>query len=50
LVDDLHDVIALVQTLRLATDFADKLSPDVRDKYIGLWPGIQDCPTGPVEP
>jgi hypothetical protein len=47
---DLADVIALIETLGLSTDFADQLNPYVRDKYLELWQGIQDSPPGPVEP
>jgi hypothetical protein len=46
---DFADVIALIETLGLASDFADQLNPYVRDKYNELWQGIRDSPVGPVE-
>jgi hypothetical protein len=46
---DFADVIALIETLGLSTDFSDQLNPYVRDKYLELWQGIRDSPVGPVE-
>jgi hypothetical protein len=46
---DFADVIALIETLGLSTEFADQLNPYVRDKYLELWQGIRDSPVGPVE-
>lgn len=46
---DFADVIALIETLGLSTDFAESLNPYVRDKYLELWQGIRDSPVGPVE-
>jgi hypothetical protein len=47
---DFADVIALIETLGLSTDFAALLNAYVRDKYLELWQGIKDSPPGPVEP
>lgn len=38
---DLADVLELVRILGLAADFADSLSPFVRDKYRDLWQAAQ---------
>jgi hypothetical protein len=46
---DFADVIALIETLGLSSEFADQLNPYVRDKYLELWQGIRDSPVGPVE-
>ena len=46
---DFADVIALIETLGLAAEFADQLNPYVRDKYLELWHGIRDSPLGPLE-
>jgi hypothetical protein len=41
---DFTDVIALIQSLKLPADFADKLAEYVRPKYSELWNGIADAP------
>ena len=46
---DFTDVVALIETLHLAAEFAEELNPYVRDKYLELWRGIQESPVGPVE-
>jgi hypothetical protein len=38
---DLADVVELIRTLNLPEDFADKIDPSVREKYIELWRGLQ---------
>jgi hypothetical protein len=44
---DLVDVVALIKTLKLPAEFADRLNPYVRDKYIELWSGLQGPPPEP---
>jgi hypothetical protein len=39
---DLGDVQELISALDLPADFADKLNPFVRDKYLELWKGVKD--------
>ena len=39
---DLADVQELIRILRLPSDFADQLSPFVREKYAELWRAVQD--------
>jgi hypothetical protein len=46
---DLADVIELIKTRGLPVEFANDLDPYVREKYLELWRGIQESPTGPVE-
>ena len=46
---DFTDVIQLIESRGLPAEFADQLSPYVRDKYFELWQGIQDSPVGPDE-
>lgn len=43
---DLADVQRLIEGLNLPLDFADKLDPSVREKYIEYWHGHQNA-TGP---
>jgi hypothetical protein len=38
---DLADVVELIKTLKLAADFAEKLNPYTRDKFMELWNGTQ---------
>ena len=38
---DLADVQELIKVKHLAKDFADKLNPYVREKYIELWNGVE---------
>jgi hypothetical protein len=47
---DFADVVGLIETLALFSEFATELNPYVRDKYLELWHGVQDSPVGPVEP
>jgi hypothetical protein len=47
---DFTDVVALIEARRLPAELAEELNPYVRDKYLELWHGIQESPTGPVEP
>jgi hypothetical protein len=47
---DLADIVELIKTVGLSAEFAEGLNPYVRDKYLELWHGIQESPTGPVEP
>ncbi len=44
---DFADVVALIQTVNLPRDFAEKLNPYVRDKYLELWTGLQESPQEP---
>lgn len=44
---DFADVVALIETLGLATEFADGLDPYVRPKFLELWQGVRDSPRGP---
>jgi hypothetical protein len=46
---DFADVVALIEASHLPGDFATKLNPYVRDKYLELWHGIQESPAGPDE-
>ena len=41
---DLVDVEELIAILKLRRDFADQLSPFVKDKYIELWQTVEDYP------
>jgi hypothetical protein len=41
---DLADVQELIRVLSLSADFADKLNPYVRDKYLELWRSIDASP------
>ncbi len=43
---DLADVQELIRILRLPQEFAEQLSPFVREKYGELWRAVQD--TGPT--
>lgn len=38
---DFADVVELVRTLRLPADFASKLNPYVRPKFMEIWEGLQ---------
>jgi hypothetical protein len=42
---DLADAIALIEARKLGADFALKLHPYVREKYLELWRAVQDNPT-----
>jgi hypothetical protein len=44
---DLTDVVALIETLKLSTDFVEQLDPFVRQKYLELWKGAQEAPPEP---
>jgi hypothetical protein len=46
---DLTDVVELIKTTGLSSDFAGQLNPYAREKYLELWRGIQESPVGPVE-
>jgi len=46
---DLTDVVALIETIGLSSEFADELNPYVREKYLELWHGVHDSPPGPGE-
>jgi hypothetical protein len=39
---DLADVIELVKVLRLPAEFADRLNPYVREKYVELWNAVTE--------
>lgn len=39
---DLADVQELIKVRQLASDFADRLDPYVRDKYLELWRGVRE--------
>jgi hypothetical protein len=48
---DLADAQELIRLLLLPADFADRLNPFVRDKYLELWRGVQaDSSSAPSEP
>jgi hypothetical protein len=38
---DLADVLEVIRTLKLVSEFADELDPYVRDKYRELWQAAQ---------
>ncbi|MCY3019238.1 MAG: hypothetical protein NTW87_09460 [Planctomycetota bacterium] len=40
---DIGDVIALIEQLRLGEDFAARLHPYVREKYLELWRAVEDA-------
>ncbi|HLX60537.1 MAG TPA: hypothetical protein VKX17_04560 [Planctomycetota bacterium] len=42
--NDLADVIALIQARNLDEDFAAKLNPYVREKYLELCRGVKNAP------
>ena len=44
---DLTDVVALIESLHLAAEFAEGLNPYVRDKFLELWSAIQESPREP---
>jgi hypothetical protein len=44
---DLTDVVALIESLHLAAEFAEGLNPYVRDKFLELWSAIQEPPREP---
>lgn len=44
---DLTDVIAIINALKLPAEYADRLNPFVRDKYLELWNGLQEPPVEP---
>ena len=41
---DLADVVELIKTLKLPVDFAQKINPYARDKFMELWTGVQNVP------
>ena len=43
---DIGDVIALIQHLKLSSEFAERLNPYVREKYMELWRAIQRDTSG----
>lgn len=43
---DLADVQELIKIRRLAADFAERLDPYVRDKYLELWNAVASAPAG----
>jgi hypothetical protein len=49
-IKDLGDVQELIRTIGLPAEFAEELNPYVRDKYLELWHGVWESPTGPAEP
>jgi hypothetical protein len=44
---DITDVIALIETLKLPHDFAERLNPYVRDRYLEIWNDLQEPPREP---
>jgi len=42
---DLADVQELIKIRRLPADFAERLDPYVRDKYIELWDAVANAAT-----
>jgi hypothetical protein len=43
---DLADVQELIKIRRLAADFAERLDPYLRDKYLELWNAVASAPAG----
>jgi hypothetical protein len=43
-ISDLGDVSKLIRVAKLPRDFAEKLNPYVRDRYIELWDGVSSDP------
>jgi len=41
---DLADVVELIKALKLPAEFAEKIDPYVREKFMELWTGIQEAP------
>jgi hypothetical protein len=41
---DLSDVQEVIRVLKVPRDFADKLNPYVRDKFIELWTAVEQSP------
>ncbi|AGA24598.1 nucleotidyltransferase family protein [Singulisphaera acidiphila] len=44
---DFADVVALIQTRQLPTEFAASLNPYVRERFLELWNGLQETPYEP---
>jgi hypothetical protein len=43
---DLADVQELIKIRQLGADFAERLNPYVRDKYLELWNAVASAPAG----
>ena len=41
---DLADVLELIWIRKLGADFAERLDPYVRDKYLELWDAVANAP------
>jgi hypothetical protein len=41
---DITDIIELIKVVNLPADFADKLNPFVRDRFVEIWTGLQEAP------